>query len=683
MLATLRVCSLIVFTAVCGLQALGQGVPIQGGPWTPGHVPQYVGQGGSQPVIMDGGSAGGGGTGANAGELGIAARGTGTAPYAGQGTGPYGTNICDYDGPTSNPTGYHYLCFSANAQGGGLIAYGSGGVASQLPLSFNLNGTTYQFPFTSSGAVGPSTTTVGDLAVWNNTTGTLLKDVAQVTLAQLPSIAGSTLLCNATGSTATPTACASLPISIQTGITELGTITVGLWNGTAIANANLAAMAAGTTKCNVTGSTAAPQDCTGAQAESILEFTQSGTNAVQQTVDSRLNDWISVKAWGALGNSNGTTGNGHDDTVAIQAALNNATNADVYFPCGTYRITSGIAASGGGPYHLHGNGYCTQIFNDSAAAAISFNFGPVGFCSSNQTPCIIVEGLNFIPPTSTGTGNAAIQSSNEQNIIVRNNYVRGYRAGFVLTTSFAPLIDGNHLTQILGVAIYTQTDATINGAKIVNNTIFSSGISLSSCAVVINGPGNGGIVIQGNDIESNYCGVQFTGVSGVNLYGNYIEGQTTSNVLFSGSNLAFDVAGNHFGFAASGDLWNNLTGARFAYNDISGLAVTFGSNALGINLGFNQLTSASIGALPTPTITSCGTSPSVIGTRQAGQVSTGTGGPSGCTITFELAYSNTPFCTVTQQGSLAVFAYAVSTTGISVASTSASSQKFNWTCGGA
>ena len=46
--------------------------------------------------------------------------------------GPYGTNICDYDAPTNNATGYHYVCLSANAQGGALIAVGAGGVASQL-----------------------------------------------------------------------------------------------------------------------------------------------------------------------------------------------------------------------------------------------------------------------------------------------------------------------------------------------------------------------------------------------------------------------------------------------------------------------------------------------------------------------------------------------------------------------
>lgn len=39
-----------------------------------------------------------------------------------------------------------------------------------------INGTAYSFPFSVGGIVGPGTTVVGDLVLWNNTTGTLVKD---------------------------------------------------------------------------------------------------------------------------------------------------------------------------------------------------------------------------------------------------------------------------------------------------------------------------------------------------------------------------------------------------------------------------------------------------------------------------------------------------------------------------
>jgi hypothetical protein len=159
--------------------AHGQGAILQGGPWAPGRAPMYVGQGSSQAVMQDSGPASGGGVGIGLSELLLTARGTGTPPYAGQGTGPYGTNNCDYDGPTTNAAGYHYLCFSANAQGSALIAIGAGGVAAPLGLNVIVNGATYGFPASGAGTgnvVGPSSSTVSHLACWNNTAGTLLSD---------------------------------------------------------------------------------------------------------------------------------------------------------------------------------------------------------------------------------------------------------------------------------------------------------------------------------------------------------------------------------------------------------------------------------------------------------------------------------------------------------------------------
>ncbi len=162
--------------ALAPVAAQAQSTVLQAGPFVSGHTSMYSGSGGSQPIVIDSGTAAGGGAGVGLKELGLTVRGTGTPPFANAGTGPNGENICDYDAPTTNATGYHYLCMSPNAQGGGLISYGAGGVASTLPLNFLVNGTTYEFPFSIGGVVGPATSVVNDAACWNNTTGTLLKD---------------------------------------------------------------------------------------------------------------------------------------------------------------------------------------------------------------------------------------------------------------------------------------------------------------------------------------------------------------------------------------------------------------------------------------------------------------------------------------------------------------------------
>ena len=155
--------------------ALAQSSLLQGGPHSAGHLPMYVGPQ-TQPIVQDGGGAGGGGLGINPSEIGITSRSpTGLYPSASSGNGPLGEHSCMYDGPTTNASGYHYLCTDPNANGGGLIDYGAAGGATAEPLYFVVNGTTYSFPFTVGGILGPSTSNVGDLALWNNTTGNVLK----------------------------------------------------------------------------------------------------------------------------------------------------------------------------------------------------------------------------------------------------------------------------------------------------------------------------------------------------------------------------------------------------------------------------------------------------------------------------------------------------------------------------
>ena len=195
----------LAFSLALPAVAWGQAPLLQGGPWTPGHVPQYVGQGSQQPVVIDGGAAAGGAIGANASEIGITARGTGTAPYSAQGSGPFGSIGCLYDAPINNATGYHFLCLSPNSTGGNaLVSYGAGGTATPGALNFNINGSVYAFPASGAGTGsvnGPGTTTAGHVAYWNSTNGMLLGDEATIALGNLPSIGANTVLGSIAGGT--------------------------------------------------------------------------------------------------------------------------------------------------------------------------------------------------------------------------------------------------------------------------------------------------------------------------------------------------------------------------------------------------------------------------------------------------------------------------------------------------
>lgn len=73
------------------------------------------------------------------------------------------------------------------------------------------------------------------------------------------------------------------------------------------------------------------------QSASTLSFTQAGTAAVTQTVDSKLKEIVSVRDFGAVGD--GTT----DDTAAINAAITYVAGLTyggaVFFPVGAYAVT--------------------------------------------------------------------------------------------------------------------------------------------------------------------------------------------------------------------------------------------------------------------------------------------------------------------------------------------------------
>jgi hypothetical protein len=49
---------------------------------------------------------------------------------------------------------------------------------------------------------------------------------------------------------------------------------------------------------------------------------------------------------------------------------------------------------------------------------------------------------------------------------------------------------------------------------------------------------------------------------------------------------------------------------------------------------------------PAPALSSCGTTPSIVGSDSGGTVTAGTGSPTACTLTFAKAYRNTPYCNV-------------------------------------
>jgi len=75
------------------------------------------------------------------------------------------------------------------------------------------------------------------------------------------------------------------------------------------------------------------------EAQSMVNFQQAGAGAVVRTMQDKAREVVSVKDFGAVGD--GMT----DDTAAIQAAINASAGKRLFFPAGTYRLSSGLTVS--------------------------------------------------------------------------------------------------------------------------------------------------------------------------------------------------------------------------------------------------------------------------------------------------------------------------------------------------
>ena len=153
----------LFLAAMCLVPAAGfaqSGIQPAGSNFTPGHTLRAMNPQGT--VVGDAG-----------GSAGSALAGQGYLTEIG--ITNTGTPFCINDALTNSPTGYHQLCMGAG--GAAEVTYNAYGGATPGPLNFNINGANYNFPGTGTGnIVGPGTSVVGHVPMFNNATGTLMMD---------------------------------------------------------------------------------------------------------------------------------------------------------------------------------------------------------------------------------------------------------------------------------------------------------------------------------------------------------------------------------------------------------------------------------------------------------------------------------------------------------------------------
>jgi hypothetical protein len=164
----------------------------------------------------------------------------------------------------------------------------------------------------------------------------------------------------------------------------------------------------------------------------LVTYNEGGTGAVTRTVKAKLQETVSVKDFGAVGD--GVT----DDTAAIQAALDSGAKL-ILLPRGDYKITSTLTIPTS--VILRGDGINnTQISNDSNTFAFTL------------TNCI-GSGIEGIYIYSVGTDGA------EKGILIEQSATGNSRHNFVRSCWF----NGR---QRAPVATVTQTGVYMTGAAI-------------------------------------------------------------------------------------------------------------------------------------------------------------------------------------------------------------------------
>ena len=265
-------------------------------------------------------------------------------------------------------------------------------------------------------------------------------------------------------------------------------------------------------------------------------FIQSGTGAVQRTVENKLKDTVSVKDFGAVGD--GTT----NDTAAIQAAITaTPANGTLFFPPGTYR---GYILLRRNNISILGAGSASTIIklpNSTTSITVPAEGGgtvtglpsviEIGECalgnSANTYTDVTVKGMtldgnytNNTAPTIDVFGHGLIATKTSRlvvdDVIAQNCYVTGI--DIVINSNYANI----------SATVAACGNALISGARYPNFDINSSKYGIFNI-ISYNGYYGGRMLDNcwGNKIDFTAYNPSITGF----IYNNQTVNQSHSNTI--------------------------------------------------------------------------------------------------------------------------------------------------------
>ncbi|MCP3709721.1 glycoside hydrolase family 55 protein [Paraburkholderia sp. CNPSo 3274] len=199
---------------------------------------------------------------------------------------------------------------------------------------------------------------------------------------------------------------------------------------------------------------------------SKLSYNEGGAGALTRTVQSRLQDFVTVKDFGATGN--GST----DDTAAIQAAITavgNAGGGTVYFPPGTYKISS-LTVPTTGVFLLGAGKNATNL----APSSLTATFLTFSGAQSQGISGMSITWSSATPPLA----GAAIYVNNVQNFTLRDVEIYGALTALSIYQGATHYYDNLTIWNLVptnGVGIYINQGNDRYFKNILINTSLGSG----------------------------------------------------------------------------------------------------------------------------------------------------------------------------------------------------------------
>jgi len=244
---------------------------------------------------------------------------------------------------------------------------------------------------------------------------------------------------------------------------------------------------------------------------SLVGFVQDGLDAVGRTVKDELQDRVSVKQFGAIGD--GVT----DDTAAMQAAHN--TGRVVYYPAGIYKYLRLTIPYGG----ICGESTSTTFLSTTDTTSAD----TITLTASNNIPdpgAYLFRDFsllcNFSKTAGAGIAITPISGEN-QGSYFENVLVYHFPTGIKFNAASNYTLIGCKLIENLDVGVYVQnTNNADSGDSSIDNCDF---ISTSSNAIGVFQSSSGGLKV---------CNSKFNG----GRYGYFLgldSTESTSNLLMS------------------------------------------------------------------------------------------------------------------------------------------------------